>query len=140
MDDKSISVSKNGRFSFNKTDISTDQFLSISAIDASENKTEIQLRVIQLTEQVLYKLQFQGAEGNSVLTATDPVITVSGMAYPGLEVQLNLTDVQKNVKTDSKGRWGITFPAVKGQLTISFKDAYNGKAYLSKTYTIGVKS
>lgn len=140
VDEKPVSVSNNGQFVIKKTNIDTDQTFSISAIDASDNKTNEQLRVIKLTQKVLYNLQFQGAEGDSVLTATDPVITVSGMAYPGLEVYLNLNGIRKNVKTDSQGRWGITFPAQKGRLTISFKDAYNGQSYLTKSYTIGVKS
>lgn len=131
-----VSLSGSGQFSIEKSNLEYDQSISFRSVDNSGNETLKNLRIIQLTEDILYNLNFQGASGVDPVIAQKNEVTISGTAYPGLEVELSLMNFQKSVKTDSRGRWGLSFNPVAGKLTITFKNAYSGQTYLTKSYSI----
>jgi hypothetical protein len=136
IDDEWVRITGSGQFSVQRTELKYDQTLTLSSVDNSGNETTKTLRIIKLTENVLFDLNIQGASGENPIKASQKEITISGNAYPALEVQIGLMDIQKSIKTDSRGRWGATIPAKSGNLTIIFKNAYSGQIYISKLLTI----
>lgn len=136
--DEKIQLSGSGQFSVQKQNLQNDQTIRLTAEDNSGNQTVQNVRIIRLTEDALYNLNIQGASGTNPIVANRDEITISGNAYPGLEVEVTLMDIQKNVQTDSRGRWGVTLQPVTGKLVITFKNAYSGQTYLTKTYPIEV--
>ncbi|MAO64223.1 MAG: hypothetical protein CL666_04425 [Balneola sp.] len=138
VDDEPQKISASGQFSIKKTDLENDQILSLKAEDRSGNITDKEIRIIKLTEAVLYNLSLQGARGTNTIEVQREEITISGNAYPGLEVEATLMDFRRTIKTDSRGRWGITFTPKAGNLVITFKNAYSGQTYLTKTYTVHI--
>lgn len=129
-------ISPSGQFNISVSDLENDQILSLKTADRSENVTEKDIRIIKLTEAVLYDLTLQGARGLDPIQVQSDEITISGNSYPGLQVEATLMDFRRSVKTDSRGRWGITLTPKAGSLVITFKDAYSGRTYLTKTYTV----
>lgn len=113
-----------------------DQSISINATDDSGNETVRQVRIIKLTEEVLFNLVFQGASQGTSITVDNNPVTISGKAYPELEVLVENNGISKLIRTDSIGRWGITLPLQGSSLKISFKDLASGDISLSKTFNL----
>lgn len=117
------------------TDI-IDQRITLTATDDSGNETKRIIRIVKLTEEVLFNLIFQGAsQGTSITVESNPV-TISGKAYPELEVIVENNGISKLIKTDSMGRWGITLPLQNTSLKISFKSLISEDISLSKTFNL----
>lgn len=134
--EKPIAINGAGHFKIHRTNLDKDQVIVFTSVDDSGNKTEKKLRVIHLTEDVLFNLHIQGASGRNPIQATQSELVISGKAYPGLLVQVNMAGLNKSVRTDIRGRWGITVNAQNGPLNISFQNAYSGQNYLTKSYTM----
>jgi hypothetical protein len=134
--EKPIAINGAGHFKIHRTNLEKDQVIVFTSVDDSGNKTEKKLRVIHLTEDVLFNLHIQGASGRNPIQATQSELVISGKAYPGLLVQVNMAGLNKSVRTDIRGRWGITVNAQNGPLNISFQNAYSGQNYLTKSYTM----
>lgn len=132
----SVQLSSSGQFNIERSNLANDQSITLSSVDNSGNETLKELRIIHLTEDVLYDLNIQGAQGFDPVLVQRNEITISGTAYPGLEAEVNLMGIQRSVKTDSRGRWGLTLTPVSGKLTIIFKNAYSGQTYLTKSYNL----
>jgi hypothetical protein len=136
MDGKSIDIERSGQFSIQRDLNQKDQNLTLKAEDRSGNVTEKTIRIIKLTEADLYNLTIQGASGTDPIEPQRSEITISGSAYPGMEVEITLKEFRKTIKTDSKGRWGITFRPDSGKMVITFKNAYSGQTFFTKTYSV----
>lgn len=135
-DEKHVVINGSGQFKINKTNLQNDQVIAFTSVDDSGNKTQKKLRVIHLTEDVLFDLHFQGAIGSNPIQFTQNELIISGKAYPGLQVEVSMAGHIKSVRTDIKGRWGIAVAPQNGSLNISFQNAYSGQNYLTKSYTI----
>ncbi|HBQ59257.1 MAG TPA: hypothetical protein DD671_06435, partial [Balneolaceae bacterium] len=83
VDDEPQKISASGQFSIKKTDLENDQILSLKAEDRSGNITDKEIRIIKLTEAVLYNLSLQGARGTNTIEVQREEITISGNAYSG---------------------------------------------------------
>lgn len=135
-DDEVIKTTGSGQFKLEKSGLQEDQVLEFTSIDDSGNETQKKLRVIYLTEQVLFNVHIQGAFGKDPIQFTQNELTISGKAYPALEVEVKMNEGSNSVRTDQKGRWGITIEPQAGTLTLIFRNAYSGQTYLTKSYTI----
>ena len=94
------------------------------------------IRVVKLTDEVAFNFVMNGASGNNLIVVNRPTVTISSTAYPGLEVILSNEGTERKVQTDSRGRWGITMPMRKGQLSVTFRDIKTGESYLTKSFTV----
>ncbi len=129
-------VDASGRFTKTLEDLRADQMVSIIATDNSGNNTVRGIRVVYLTEEILFNFALSGAFGRDPIQVNQPTVTLSSRAYPGLEVIINNAGIERKVQTDSQGRWGITMSMQQGELSITFKDIRTGETYLSKSFTV----
>lgn len=132
----SVPIQQSGRFSYQMENVSTDQMVSVVAMDDSGNNTVRGVRVVHLTDDVLFNLALSGARGKERIVVDRPSVTISSRAYPGLEVIINNAGVDRRVQTDSQGRWGITMNMQQGELSVTFKDIRTGELYLTKSFTV----
>ena len=132
----SVPVQNSGRFTYTLENLVPDQSVSIVAMDDSGNNTVRGVRVVQLTEDILFNLALNGARGRDVIVVDRPSVTISSRAYPGLEVIINNAGTTRRVQTDSQGRWGITMNMQQGELSVTFKDIRTGELYLTKSFTV----
>jgi hypothetical protein len=126
----------NGSFRYPVQTNPVDQQIRVESSDDSGNKTTKTVRLVRLTSEVLFNLNVQGAILGENLRIQKNPVTISGFAYPSLEVEIVNRDIVQSVKTDSRGRWGITLPLSGEELTIRFRNAHTGIEYASETYTI----
>ncbi len=126
----------NGAFRYSMETTPIDQQVMIESMDDSGNKTSKSIRLVRLTDEVLFNLNIQGAILGELLRIQQNPVTISGLAYPGLEVVIRNAETESSVKTDSRGRWGITLPLKGEEISISFRNANTGIDYASETYTI----
>ncbi len=133
---KSVTVQLSGKFSHVLKDIDTDQDLEIVAVDASGNKTSKSIRLVKLTDDVLFKFNLTGASGSDPIKLNSPTVTLASKAYPELEVVVLNAGTERKIFTDSKGRWGITTNLKPGSLEVSFKNARTGITYITKSFTV----
>ncbi len=131
-----IDVDATGRFTEQLDNLTADQMASIVATDNSGNNTVRGVRVVYLTEEILFNFALSGATGRNPIRIERPSVTISSRAYPGLEVIINNAGTTRRVQTDSQGRWGITMSMQQGELSITFKDIRTGESYLSKSFTV----
>ncbi len=131
-----IDVDATGRFTEQLDNLTADQMVSIVATDNSGNNTVRGVRVVYLTEEILFNFALSGATGRNPIRIERPSVTISSRAYPGLEVIINNAGTTRRVQTDSQGRWGITMSMQQGELSITFKDIRTGESYLSKSFTV----
>lgn len=136
INNKSIEVDNSGGFSFLLENLNADQMVSLVATDKSGNNTVRGIRVVQISEEILFNFALSGATGRNPIKIDSPTVTLSSRAYPGLEVIINNADTERRVQTDSIGRWGITMSIKEGELSISFRDIQTGEIYLSKSFTV----
>ncbi len=136
INNKSIEVDDSGGFSFLLENLNADQMVSVVATDKSGNNTVRGIRVVQISEEILFNFALSGATGRNPIKIDSPTVTLSSRAYPGLEVIINNADIERRVQTDSIGRWGITMSIKEGELSISFRDIQTGEIYLSKSFTV----
>ena len=136
INNKSIEVDNSGGFSFLLENLNADQMVSVVATDKSGNNTVRGIRVVQISEEILFNFALSGATGRNPIKIDSPTVTLSSRAYPGLEVIINNADIERRVQTDSIGRWGITMSIKEGELSISFRDIQTGEIYLSKSFTV----
>ncbi|MEO1022542.1 MAG: hypothetical protein AAFW89_08355 [Bacteroidota bacterium] len=133
-----VAVQPSGSFTWKVSNITREKSVTLKTTDGSGNSTEKTLRVIRLTEADLYRLTANGGRitNDTFYINKQQNITVSGNAYPGLEVFVNNNGDEKRIKTDSQGRWGFTSRMKEGNVSIIFKDAFTGTSYLTKVYTV----
>ncbi len=136
IDGKVISVSKSGAFTSVIPLISNDQNLVITSVDNSLNKSEKRVRLVKLTPEFLFNISLNGAKISSEVSPSPTPITITGKAYPEMEVIISNNDIIKTVKTDPQGRWGVTMSMQEGKLSITLKAVNFGEAVSSKTYTV----
>lgn len=136
INNKNIAVDNSGGFSFLLENLNADQMVSVVATDKSGNNTVRGIRVVQISEEILFNFALMGATGRNPIKINSPTVTLSSRAYPGLEVIINNADIERRVQTDSIGRWGITMNIKEGELSISFRDIQTGEIYLSKSFTV----
>lgn len=133
---KPVPVQLSGKFAYLLKDLQTDQQLEFIAIDASGNKTEKIVRLVKLTEEVLFKFSLVGASGRDPVKLNSPAVTFSSIAYPELEVVVENAGTERKIFTDSKGRWGITSNLKAGPLSVSFRNSRTGITYITKSFTV----
>ncbi|MBO6793710.1 MAG: FecR domain-containing protein [Balneolaceae bacterium] len=131
-----VDVDASGRFTKTIEELSADQMVSILATDNSGNNTVRGVRVVYLTEDILFNFALSGARGMNPIRINQPTVTLSSRAYPGLEVIINNGGTTRRVQTDSQGRWGITMNMQQGELSITFKDVRTGEIYRTKSFTV----
>ncbi len=131
-----VEVDASGRFTNTIEELSADQMVSILATDNSGNNTVRGVRVVYLTEEILFNFALSGARGMNPIRINQPSVTLSSRAYPGLEVIINNGGTTRRVQTDSQGRWGITMNMQQGELSITFKDVRTGEIYRTKSFTV----
>jgi hypothetical protein len=132
----SVRVSNSGTFTHNVTLQTIDEIVTVTSTDDSQNTTRKELRVIQLTEDYLFKVKLDGVDLNGDISASNSEKTITGRAFPEMEVELKNGETIKTVKTDSQGRWGVTMNVQQGKLSITFKANQTGIETLSKSYTV----
>ena len=131
-----VELDKTGRFTKVLENLSADQMISVVATDNSGNNTVRGVRVVYLTEEILFNFALSGATGRTPIRINRSTVTLSSRAYPGLEVIINNAGTIRRVQTDSQGRWGITMSMQQGELSVTFKDIRTGENYLSKSFTV----
>ncbi|MFY0684628.1 MAG: FecR domain-containing protein [Balneola sp.] len=136
VDEEVVKVSKSGAFSSTITLNSNDQIISVTATDGSQNSTRKEVRIAQLTQDFLFNVSIDGVNLNSDIQSSSSIKTITGKAFPEMEVTLINGDVTKTVKTDSQGRWGITMNVQQGKLSITFRANQKDIATLTKSYTV----
>ncbi|MEQ9092228.1 MAG: FecR domain-containing protein [Balneola sp.] len=133
---KNTNVSGSGTFNRVVPLESNDQIINVTSTDGSQNTTRKELRVVHLTEDYLFKVKLDGLDIKEDISATNSAKTITGRAFPEMEVELKNGDTIKTVKTDSQGRWGVTMSVQQGKLSITFKANQTGIETLSKSYTV----
>lgn len=133
---KNTSVSGSGTFTSVVSLESNDQVINVTSTDGSQNTTRKELRVVHLTEEYLFKVKLDGLDIKEDISASNSAKTITGRAFPEMEVELKNGDTIKTVKTDSQGRWGVTMNVQQGKLSITFKANQTGIETLSKSYTV----
>lgn len=136
VDGKTTEVSGSGAFSRVVSLESNDQIINVTSTDGSQNTTRKELRVVHLTEEFLFKVKLDGLDIKEDIPASNSSKTITGRAFPEMEVELKNGDTIKTVKTDSQGRWGATMNVQQGKLSITFKANQTGIETLSKSYTV----
>ncbi len=131
-----VELDASGRFTKQLDNLNADQMVSIVATDNSGNNTVRGVRVVYLSEEILFNFALSGATGRNPIRIDRPTVTISSRAYPGLEVIINNAGMSRRVQTDSQGRWGVTMSMQEGELSITFKDVQTGETYLSKSFTV----
>lgn len=131
-----VELDASGRFTKQLDNLNADQMVSIVATDNSGNNTVRGVRVVYLSEEILFNFALSGASGRNPIRIDRPTVTISSRAYPGLEVIINNAGMSRRVQTDSQGRWGVTMSMQEGELSITFKDVQTGETYLSKSFTV----
>lgn len=134
---KQIDIQATGRFVHTISDLNDDQTVEIISVDDNGNSTTKPIRIVQLREENLFKITTGGARwSGDIIRSNQPSVTLSGIAYPGLEVRVQNAGSERKVQTDSKGRWGITMPVQEGKLSVTFSDIRSGSSYLTKSFTV----
>ncbi|XWN38682.1 MAG: FecR domain-containing protein [Balneola sp.] len=133
---KKTKVSASGTFSSVVSLESNDQIINVTSTDGSQNTTRKELRVVHLTEPYLFKVKLDGLDIKEDISSTNSAKTITGRAFPEMEVELKNGQTIKTVKTDSQGRWGVTMNVQQGKLSITFKANQTGIETLSKSYTV----
>ncbi|MEQ8579282.1 MAG: FecR domain-containing protein [Balneola sp.] len=133
---KNTKVSGSGVFNSVVSLESNDQIINVTSTDGSQNTTRKELRVVHLTEADLFKVKLDGLDLKEDISATNSAKTITGRAFPEMEVELKNGETIKTVKTDSQGRWGVTMNVQQGKLSITFKANQTGIETLSKSYTV----
>tara|TARA_R110001599_G_scaffold69410_3_gene195365 strand:- start:134281 stop:136038 length:1758 start_codon:yes stop_codon:yes gene_type:complete len=133
---KNTKVSSSGVFNSVVSLESNDQIINVTSTDGSQNTTRKELRVVHLTEADLFKVKLDGLDLKEDISATNSAKTITGRAFPEMEVELKNGETIKTVKTDSQGRWGVTMNVQQGKLSITFKANQTGIETLSKSYTV----
>lgn len=133
---KTTEVSGSGTFNRVVSLESNDQVINVTSTDGSQNTTRKELRVVHLTEEYLFKVKLDGLDIKEDISAANSAKTITGRAFPEMEVELKNGDTIKTVKTDSQGRWGVTMNVQQGKLSITFKANQTGIETLSKSYTV----
>ncbi len=136
IDGEEVSVSGLGRFSSEVQLQEVDQNIEITAADNSGNQSSKEIRLVRLTENVLFKLTINGTSLGTEIQSSGSPQTIRGVAYPGLEVEVSNNGSSRKVKTDIKGRWGLTMNMQQGELSITFRGAQNGVNYMTKSFTV----
>lgn len=136
INNENIKISKSGEFNSPLTLSSNDQIISVTATDGSQNITRKELRLAHLTEEYLFDITIDGSTLGAEIEVSSSTKTITGKAFPEMEVTLVNGTATKTVKTDSQGRWGITMNVQQGKLSITFKANQKGITTLAKTYLV----
>lgn len=136
VDGKEVKVSGSGAFSSLVSLNSIDQIVMVTATDGSQNTTKKELRIAQLNEEYLFNIKLDGVEIDDEISILNPLKTITGKAFPEMQVELINGDTTRTVKTDSQGRWGVTMSVQEGKLSVTFKPNQKSVAPLTKSYTI----
>lgn len=131
-----IKVSNSGEFTSRVVLSSYDQIITVTATDDSQNKTIKEVRVAQLSEEYLFDIKINGRNISSELSTINSTKTITGKAFPEMEIELENNGNKKLVKTDSQGRWGITMNVQQGKLSVTFRANQKSTAILTKSYTV----
>ncbi len=134
--DKTIPVSTSGVFTSQVTTNSNDQIVRVTSTDDSQNRTVKELRIARLTEDYLFDIKLNGVGLQNEIQAANSSKTITGKAYPEMEVELKNGETTRVVKTDSQGRWGVTMSVQEGKLSITFKTNQKSTAILTKSYSV----
>jgi hypothetical protein len=133
---KPVKVSNSGTFTDNISMQSIDEIVIVTSTDGSQNTSRKELRVVQLTEDYLFNVKLGGVDIKDEISASNTEKTITGRAFPEMEVELKNGETVKTVKTDSQGRWGVTMNVQQGKLSITFKANQTGIETLTKSYTV----
>lgn len=136
IDNKRIPVQVSGQFMYQAQQLDNDQTLVFTSTDGSGNETTKSVRVVRLTEDILFNFSLSGASGTEIIKTNRPSVTISSNAYPGLEVVIINEGSTRRVQTDSQGRWGITMNMQEGKLSVTFRDSRSAVSYLTKSFTV----
>ncbi|MEO9885470.1 MAG: FecR domain-containing protein [Balneola sp.] len=133
---KPAKVSRSGEFSAQISLSSNDETIIVTSTDDSQNQTLKELRIVRLTENYLFDIKINGASANSDISSINSLKTITGTAFPEMEVEIKNEGTTKIVKTDSKGRWGITMDVQQGKLSITFRTNQKSTTTLTKSLTV----
>ncbi len=133
---QNITPSNSGEFTTFVMLDSYDQTIVVSAVDGSQNKTVKEVRVARLSEDYLFDIRANGLVLSNEISSANSTKTITGKAFPEMEVELDNNGNKRVVKTDSQGRWGVTMNVQQGKLSITFKTNQKSTATLTKTYTV----
>ena len=136
VNDKTVKVLKSGAFNSDVILNSMDQIISVTATDGSQNSTRKELRVAHLTTEYLFDISVDGINLGNEITSSNSLKTITGIAFPEMEITLINGTTTKTVKTDSQGRWGVTMNVQQGKLSITFRANQKGIAALTKSYSV----
>ncbi len=131
-----VPVQASGRFIYQLQNLGVDQTVSIKSIDGSGNVNESRLRIVRITEEVLFNLSLTGSISGNTIRVNQPTVTMSSQAYPEMEIIIFNEGTTRTVQTDSQGRWGITMNMQEGELSVTFKGIRSGVNYLTKSFTV----
>ena len=131
-----IKVSNSGEFTSRVVLSSYDETITVTATDDSQNKTTKDVRVAQLSEDYLFDIKVNGINIDSEISSISSMKTITGKAFPEMEIELENNDNKKLVKTDSQGRWGVTMNVQKGKLSVTFRANQKSSATLTKSYSV----
>ena len=134
---KKVNVMTSGRFSHMLNGLSGETELTLISRDPSGNQSETTLRVVLLTEDVLFDFSI-GRESalNSQQVSSGSTI-FSAKAYPGLRITITNQEQSRTIITDKQGRWGTKMSLIPGNLTISFDDIKTEQTFISKSFKVG---
>jgi len=136
IDGKEVTVSNSGSFTSTIILNSNDQIVRVTSTDGSQNTTRKEVRVAQLSEEFLFKIKVNGVELENEISILNPEKTITGRAYPEMEIELKNGESIQTVKTDSQGRWGVTMNVQQGKLSVTFKAIQKSMEMLTKSFSI----
>jgi len=135
--EKRVDVQPDGSF-IKKITVSQDKTeFPITATDHSDNTTTRKITVIRVNPaHLLQQTKWNATVKDDQITLQDTNLVISGIAYPGFAIKLRSGSTQKSVKTDMRGRWGMTISAPGKSLELQFINNNTGEEIFSKQYTV----
>ena len=134
--DKRVDVRPSGAFTITLDNLESDQAMAVVALDGSGNQTSKELRVVHLKEEEVFDFHITGATGKDPIQVSQPEVRISATAYPGLKILMTNEGIEREISTDSRGRWGVVTGLQTGSLTLSFTNSLTGAVYLTKTFSV----
>lgn len=131
-----VTVSKSGSFEAEIDADRTDQLIDVTAADQSGNTEKKQVRLVRLTPETLTPVAVNGRTVTETIDSSCGQCTITGAAFPGMEVSLTNNGITKKVRTDSGGNWGAVLELAKGSLELVFKAVNFEDVTLSEVLTI----
>lgn len=137
-DEEPIAVSQNGKFQFTVSLRNlSEKFVSLSALDAANNRRNLTLHFIKIREEKLYAMNWNCKSVGDTLVSRGVPIQVYGTAYPNLSLFLTHSNKTYSATADAKGNWAIAVePFANQSLTVSFESPDSKQRTLIRKYFV----